>query len=328
MATLRNTTFNSTSNILLPSGLVGTRPGAPASGMIRFNTNMNILEFFNGTSWQLVTGFSRGTLGTGGDTILYKNGYIIHIFSTVASSTFTPAFTGNIEVMVVAGGGGGGTHHGGGGAGGGVIINRAFPVSAGTPYPVTVGSGSTAATFPARGNSGGNSVFSSLTAIGGGAGGSWNADNSLPGGSGIRFNQQTDNLHAAGGGGGAGAQGMCGSDHAYDGRMGDGGAGMASDIYGDTYYWGGGGGGSNHHGQFGKASVGGVGGGGAAIVWHGVPRRPPTTYYAQGGGRALNKGQDSSGSTGGNGGTNTGGGGGGSNYGTSLGGPGIVVIRY
>ena len=321
MATLKNTTFNSSGNIVLPTGSTAQRPGSPSAGMVRFNSSMNLLEFFNGSSWQTVTGFSQGTLGTGGQTIGYSVGGIIHQFTTVGSHTFTPAFTGNIEVLVVAGGGGGGTHHGGGGGGGGVIYNRSFPVTAGTPYPVTVGGGAPSGGYPSRGPNGGNSVFSSLTAIGGGAGGSWNGDangngavpggsgggaassgdgggvadnrhrnfpgnatlgQGFPGGSGIRFNQQGENLHAGGGGGGAGGSGRCASDHAYDGRIGDGGPGMACGILGSVLYWGAGGGGAQHHGQFGRSASGGIGGGGGASVSHGQPRRPPSSYSAGG----------------------------------------------
>jgi len=371
MATLKNTTFAGTGQLGIPTGTTAQRPGSPVAGMIRFNTTMNILEFFNGSAWQLVTGFSKGTLGTGGNSIEYRNGGIVHLFTTTGANTFTPAFTGNIEVLVVAGGGGGGTHHGGGGGGGGVIYNRSFPVSSGTPYPITVGAGAPSGPYPTRGPNGGNSVFSSLTAIGGGAGGCWNGDangngslpggsgggaatsgdgsgvgdnrhrnfpangtlgQGMPGGSGVRFNQQGDNLHAAGGGGGAGGVGMCGSDHAYDGKVGDGGAGMANDILGSVLYWAGGGGGAQHHGQFGRSASGGIGGGGGATVSHGQPRRPPSGYSAGGlgGGMALNTGDAGpSPSQGGNAGTNTGGGGGGTNNGTGgTGAPGIVIIRY
>jgi len=371
MAILKNTTFNSIANISLPTGTTAQRPGIPTAGMIRFNSSVNLLEFFNGSTWQQITGFSKGTLGTGGQSIQYRNGGIVHLFTTVGGHTFTPAFTGNIEVLVVAGGGGGGTHHGGGGGGGGVIYNRSFPVTAGTPYGVTVGGGAPSGSYPSRGPNGGNSVFSSLTAIGGGAGGSWNGDangngsvpggsgggaatsgdgggvadnrhrnftavgtlgQGFPGGSGIRFNQQGENLHAAGGGGGAGGSGQCGSDHAYDGRVGNGGPGMANDILGDVLYWGAGGGGAQHHGQFGRASSGGIGGGGGASVSHGQPRRPPASYSAGGlgGGQSLNTGGTApSPGQGGNAGANTGSGGGATNNGTGgAGAPGIVIIRY
>jgi hypothetical protein len=371
MAILKNTTFNTTGQLTLPVGNTAQRPGSPVAGMVRFNNAMNVLEFYNGTSWQMVTGFSKGTLGTGGQSVEYRNGGFVHLFTTVGSHTFTPAFTGNIEVLVVAGGGGGGTHHGGGGGGGGVLYRRSFPVTSGSPYGVTVGGGAPSGSYPSKGPNGGNSVFSSLTAIGGGAGGAWNGDangnganpggsgggaatsgdgggvadnrhrnfpgnatlgQGFPGGSGIRFNQQGENLHAAGGGGGAGGSGSCASDHCYDGMIGNGGPGMANDILGSILYWGAGGGGAQHHGQFGKAASGGIGGGGGATVSHGQPRRPPASYSAGGlgGGQALNPGSvGPSPGRGGDAGTNTGAGGGGTNNGQGgSGGPGIVLIRY
>jgi len=371
MATLKNTTFSGTGNIVLPVGNTAQRPASPSAGMVRFNSSMNLLEFYDTGAWRPVTGFSKGGVGTGGDLITYTNNGIVHRFTSVGNSSFTPAFTGNIEVLVVAGGGGGGTHHGGGGGGGGVIYQRSFPVTAGTPYPVTVAGGAPSGSYPNRGPNGGNSVFSSLTAIGGGAGGAWNGDangngsvpggsgggaatsgdgggvadnrhrnfpangvsgQGFPGGSGIRFNQQGENLHAAGGGGGAGGSGMCASDHCYDGKVGDGGPGMASNILGQVLYWGAGGGGAQHHGQFGRAASGGIGGGGGATVSHGQPRRPPSSYSSGGlgGGQALNTGGTGPNpGQGGNAGANTGAGGGGTNNGTGgTGGSGIVVIRY
>ena len=369
MATLKNSSFT---NLTLPSGTTAQRPGSPSAGMLRYNTDINYLEFYNGSSWFPVTGTSKGTVGTGGDSIRWvgndasrSSGGIIHVFTTVGSSTFTPTFTGNIEVLVVAGGGSGGSHWGGGGGGGGVIYNRAFPVSAGSPYSVTVGGGASRPSFPSAGNQGGNSVFSTLTAIGGGAGGSWNGDQArqsggsggggpngdangsrfrytggpgtsgqgFRGGLGVRFNQQTDNTHMGGGGGGAGGPGMDASDNAYDGRLNHGGPGAASDIMGHTLYWGGGGGSTAHLGNGRTAAAGGIGGGGGSGIYHGGPRHPGDQRYGPGGGQAINAGGAATSiQASGNGGTNTGGGGGGSNYQYdglgATGGSGIVVIRY
>ena len=180
MAVLQNTTF---SNLILPSGSTADRPGSPVNGMLRYNTTMNLLEHYRDGNWSPITGVSKGTVGTGGQEIRYvgnngnraSNG-ITHMFTTVGNHTFTPTFTGTVEILVVAGGGSGGTHWGGAGGGGGVIYNRAFPVTAGTGYPVTVGAGAVAGAYPQRGNRGGNSVFSSVTSQGGGAGGSWDGD--------------------------------------------------------------------------------------------------------------------------------------------------------
>ena len=366
MATLKSSTFTS---LVLPTGPTANRPGSPTAGMMRHNTTMNLLEFYDGGTWRPITGISKGSLGTGGNSISYvgnssnrTSGGIVHAFTTAGTATFTPAFTGTVEVLVVAGGGSGGAHWGGGGGGGGVIYNRAFPVTSGTGYSVTVGAGGTAPSYPQPGNQGGNSVFSTITSTGGGGGGSWDGQNGqaggsggggqttsspdsrfrtvgfagiagqgFPGGSGVRYNQQTDNCHHGGGGGGAGGPGMSAPDNAYDGRTQNGGPGTANDIFGSVLYWGGGGGGTSYHGVS-VGQAGGIGGGGGGTVYHGQPRGPSGQFNGVGGGQALNDGQASQGtSNAGNAGANTGGGGGGANYnntGTSLGGSGIVIVRY
>ena len=45
------TTFNSSTAIGLPLGGNVTRPGAPTAGQIRYNTDYNTVEFYNGTNW-------------------------------------------------------------------------------------------------------------------------------------------------------------------------------------------------------------------------------------------------------------------------------------
>jgi hypothetical protein len=131
--------------------------------MLRYNNTSGtaLLEFYDGVNWRPVTGYSPGLVGTGGDSITYNNNGIVHMFTTNGTSSFTPNFTGTVQVLVVGGGGGAAAPSWrGGGGGGGVIFNRSFPVTSGTPYPVTVGAGGGDA-------SGQNSVFSSLTATGG-----------------------------------------------------------------------------------------------------------------------------------------------------------------
>ena len=91
--------------------------------------------------------------------------------------------TGKIEYLVIAGGGSGGSDGGGGGAGGyrtsygsGNISGANSAVEGdlafikGDTFTVTVGAGGAAVTN-AVGNNGSNSVFSTITSTGGGAGG-------------------------------------------------------------------------------------------------------------------------------------------------------------
>jgi hypothetical protein len=239
---------------------------------------------------------------------------------STSTSNSTNKNLAQVEVLVVAGGGGGGGDIGGGGGGGGVIYNPAFAVASGTSYTVTVGAGGVGLPFSGigqvQGPNGSNSVFGSLTAIGGGGGavyhqfgsnGGSGGGGSAEGGSGLGTAGQGFNggigggnvQYNAGGGGGAGGAGQAGEGVNFLG--GDGGVGVTYDISGvPTGYGGGGGGGGNSRG--GNATQGG----GA-----GLPRFAGDV-------RGLN------------GTPNTGGGGGGTGGfgGTSSGGSGIVIVRY
>lgn len=244
--------------------------------------------------------------------------------------------TPTISVLVVAGGGGGGNNHGGGGGGGGVISSSNYEVSTGVGYTVTVGAGGSGgvATGGAGGN-GGNSVFDTLTAIGGGGGGGRINTNSVSqakvGGSGgggagtidsatgqpgagkagtadqgYAGGNGTSNATAGNGGGGGGGGAVGGNASGSGdgvGTSGAGGNGFISSITGSSiYYAGGGSGGRWGTGLVGAAGLGGGGIGGAA-----------------------------NGAVGASGQTNTGGGGGGGGGSVAnggAGGSGIVIVSY
>jgi hypothetical protein len=289
---------------------------------------------------------------------------IVRVFTT--SGVFTPSFTGNVEVLVVAGGGGGGMDMGGGGGGGGVISNSRVAVTAGSPITVTVGAGGFGAPagsggyrtdgagpqpnghqFTISATNGSNSVFGSLTAVGGGYGGSsyfaytpnngyGNSGGSGGGASGYsdgntgRGGAGTSNQGNAGGGsigqyysGGGGGAGAAGSSTGN----GNGGAGVLNTILNSNLYWAGGGGGSAYSNSIG--GIGGIGGGGGGAIG------------ATTGGVGYNSGSPGGGggpgqwaqTPGGNGGQNTGGGGGGGSHYNATnkggeGGSGIVIVRY
>lgn len=236
-------------------------------------------------------------------------------FTSTGSTSWTvPAGVNSVQVLVVAGGGGGGSNGGGGGGGGGVRC-ESVSVTPGASVTVTVGAGGGGSV------NGGNSVFGTVTATGGGAGGSRDADQAGhsggSGGGGTRGSGGgagtagqgnnggvgTADLGAAsagGGGGGAGAVGGNGSWPGPDGSSGVGGAGGAGttcSITGSTVY-GGGGGGACPAGFGCYAGSGGSGGGGAG------------------------------GSPAANGTANTGGGGGAGGSSPGSGGSGIVVVSY
>jgi hypothetical protein len=306
-----------------------------------------------------------GTLITDPD-----NGFQYRVFSfTTVGTGGTITFTqsGQVEYMVIAGGGGGGMDMGGGGGAGGYLAGTAT-VTGGATYTVTVGGGGRGGPQPGTfgqnfghqfaqsAQNGGNSSFIgtgiSLTAVGGGFGGSsfWqytpnfgqaNSGGSGGGASGYSDGRATNSGYGgangtpgqgnrgsnggpqyySGGGGGAGGQGN------GAGARSDGGPGVRNTILGVAYFWAGGGGGSGHTitGGF-----GGIGGGGGGAVG-----------TAPGGGSAINSGGNGGGgpinaqanTPGGNGGANTGGGGGGgahyaANNKGGDGGSGIVVVRF
>jgi hypothetical protein len=237
----------------------------------------------------------------------------------------------NIEALVVAGGGGGGSQYGGnfeGGCGGGAggFVETTRLVAIGSSYTVTVGAGGafSNANSSINGSNGANSVFSNITAIGGGVGGGNNNDGggsaggsgggspnwgdqaggaalqptSASGGYGNAGGRHPSNIRvggAAGGGGGGGGAGSAGGDAPSSWVGGSGGSGRASSITGASVTYAGGGGGYGRDGS----GAGGSGGGGAA------------------------------GTTGTSGTPNTGSGGGGSQNGNSgTGGSGVVIIAY
>lgn len=284
---------------------------------------------------------------------------IVRVFAT--SGVFTPSFTGTIEILVVAGGGGGGSDMGGGGGAGGVISSKNVSVTSGTPVTVTVGAGGTGA--PAgqgghattKGTNGGNSVFGSNTAIGGGAAGTsyYTFGNSFgnsggSGGGGSGYNNGVtpalstgtgygasgvgtagqgnrggwgNNSYYSGGGGGAGGAGADGNNTP------NGGAGILNGILNRNLYWGGGGGGAAY--SLATGGNGGIGGGGGGAVGVTTGGTGYNNGFPGGGGSPGSQ----TNTPGGNGGQNTGGGGGGgSHYNFTNqggdGGSGIVIVRY
>ena len=260
-----------------------------------------------------------------GGTVTTSGSYTIHTF-TSSGSLVTSGASKSVEYLVVAGGGSGGYDDGGGGgaggyrnstsgeaSGGGGSAETALVLGVGS-YTVTIGAGAAATTTASA--SGGNSVFSTITSIGGGRGGgniSAGPDASGGGSGGgcslvSNIGAGTSNQGFAGGNGSAtankrGGGGGAGELGSTDGAN-FGGDGVTSSINGTATLRGGGGGGSTRGSQVG---TGGNGGGGDGGVYDVVL---PTDGTA-----------------------NTGGGGGGGQGGSGSrlganGGSGIVIIRY
>ena len=62
--------------VQLPKGTTTEQPSSPYGGMIRFNTSLNKLEYYNGTSWLALSGGAGGaaTITVDTFTILDEDG--------------------------------------------------------------------------------------------------------------------------------------------------------------------------------------------------------------------------------------------------------------
>jgi len=265
-----------TSSLNLPKGTTAQRPSSPVAGMVRENTDDNVIEYYNGTEWKQVKSSTEPIL---------------------------------VDYLVVAGGGG--AANGGGGAGGlrtsfgttsggGGSAESSLTFTASSTYNIVVGAGgvlNVSGTNSGQTNGDNSSLsgdgITTITSIGGGAtasgdglsiknggsgGGGLNGTGTIATGglgtSGQGFNGGNGCCNypsdSYGGGGGAAAAGTNGTGAT---TTGDGGAGLAVNILNsssaslipvgevvgsDVYYAGGGG----AYGRNDPQGVGGIGGGG------------------------------------------------------------------
>jgi hypothetical protein len=229
-------------------------------------------------------------------------------------------FSLQVQYLVVAGGGGGNNNRSGGGGAGGLLSGTTTSLSLNTNYTVTVGSGGA---YNAQGS---NSVFNTLTSIGGGQSGTLHGNGfsgGSGGGSGHMWFPDTPRI----GGSGVSGQGFSGGSAYYI-------SGGANTQYGP----GGGGAGQVGADTYTNVNVGGAGGNGLYSSEYVSLGGSPAGWFAGGGGGGISY-NGSLIALGGNGGggrntvngvVNTGGGGGGNGVGSggsASGGSGIVIIR-
>jgi hypothetical protein len=284
-------------------------------------------NFLAGSTFSLYGIAAEGTTpaakATGG-AIYSDEDYYYHVFAS--TGVFTPSTSLTADVLVVAGGGGNVGRFGGGGGAGGLVYSASQSLTA-TSYTCTVGAGGSGGangtnsnvtggalslTAAVGGGYGGNigTVGASGGSGGGGGGYSNNTAGGATSGQGNAGGAGANLLRMGGGGGGAGAAGTAAATNAGNGGNGSLtysswgiATGTGQNVSGTVYYAGGGGGGSYQTAGEGVAGSGGFGGGGA-------------------------------GNTGSSSGTNgivyTGGGAGGSGEGAnvSIGGSGVVIVRY
>ncbi|RRO18532.1 glycine-rich domain-containing protein, partial [Mesohalobacter salilacus] len=280
-----------------------------------------------------------------GDEIFVQNisgtDYVIHKFTTTGTSSFTPpSGITEVDVLVVGGGGAGienlsfsGAGGSGGGAGGYVFKTNFNITSFPSPINVVVGAGGLKRANPngtGVSNSGEDSNFGTITALGGG---------------GASMNGQNGNIQALDGGSGGGSRdvgnagsGLQPSQPAPSDGLGNDGGNTPSASLGTGA---GGGGGAGSAGADGGGPSNGFGGNGGAGVQNNIDGT--NNFYAGGGGgggsqsSAIGLGGSGVGGNGANDSTpatdgqpNTGGGGGGGNNSqvAGNGGSGVVIVRY
>lgn len=259
---------------------------------------------------------------TGGN-IVFDGTYVVHTFNT--SGSFTPTQPILVDYLVVAGGGGGGSSGGGGGAGGYLtsIGGSTLSLAVNTAFTVTVGAGGAGGPGGYAATSGTNSIFSTVTATGGGAGCSDDfnigaASGGSGGGGGLPFAFPPGGAASPSGQGNAGGNGGPGGGPGDFSGGGGGGAGSVGSN-GETNL--GGNGGSGLSSSITGTAVTLAGGGGGAC---GVDGTPATGGSGGGGRGGKRNGQTPTAGT-----SNTGGGGGsGGSVAGSTGGSGVVIIRY
>jgi len=332
-------TKNGTTETICETKVIGTEKVLVESGWRKYNSktiplNMRIgIEVYSVAGenidgiWNLGSKrldrhaeWSVADCGTGG-AVSIDGDFCVHQYKTAGTFQFnTTTALKNVSILVVAGGGAGGNAHAGGGGAGGLIYKTGQNITSGS-HNLIVGNGGTRnSSINGRGNSGTNSTFLTLNALGGGGGGAIAGKDGLAGGSGGGGSKSSTE------GEGAGGTGL--SPQGY--------AGGAS---GGTSWVGGGGGGANGTGAGGGAN-GGNGGTGFTTSINGT-----SVCYAGGGGGAPASDLTETGGLGTCGGTNgfggtvgtgvnatLGGGSGGARTGgetkVGKGGDGVVVIRY
>jgi len=291
---------------------------------------------FKGYGIAVATG---GSIATDGDYKVHSftsNGTFEVTSITNTDPSLTGAATAEIEYLIIGGGGAGAGNStsanvGGAGGGGAGAYRPGSALLSAQTYAVVIGAGGTGDTYSGNpaGDQGDDSSAFSITAEGGGSGGTYGypvtsygdngsggggqgrSDNSAhAGGTGGQFGNDGGDGHdgsveagqpnyGAGGGGGSSAVGADGSQTAG----GAGGAGTASSITGSSVTRAGGGGGSTRNNQ-GTQGAAGSGGGGAAAMPTGASA---TANTGSGGGGAHKSNATSTGGSGGSG---------------------IVIIRY
>ena len=81
-AAFTNPTFSGTGFMLIPRGTTAQRPVSPVNGEIRYNTDTNQFEGYQGGAWGQLGG---GATGGGGDEVFQENSLIVTTNYTITT---------------------------------------------------------------------------------------------------------------------------------------------------------------------------------------------------------------------------------------------------
>ena len=85
----------SANSLVIPQGTTATQPGSPLAGMIRYNTTLNMLEFYNGSAFVQLAG------GTGGRATITRDAFTMDGSTLIYGPlSFEPTADQNVLVFI------------------------------------------------------------------------------------------------------------------------------------------------------------------------------------------------------------------------------------
>jgi hypothetical protein len=85
----------SANSLLIPSGTTAEQPDSPIAGMIRYNTTLNMFEFYNGSSFVQLAG------GTAGKSLITRDPFTLDGSTLVYGPlSFEPTADQNVLVFI------------------------------------------------------------------------------------------------------------------------------------------------------------------------------------------------------------------------------------
>ena len=84
LSATQDVTFSGFGYVQMPSGATTDRPAAPAEGMFRYNTTLDVFEGYSNGEWGQVGG--NGATGNGADEVFYENDQIVTLSYTIPST--------------------------------------------------------------------------------------------------------------------------------------------------------------------------------------------------------------------------------------------------